>query len=86
MKLVALILLGAVPPAPELASVWSRFMAAQSARSSELEHQPTAAQWQQWDIDLTPLDGLQNVTTLTIGVDGASAAGMLYIDDIRLYP
>jgi len=46
----------------------------------------TAAQWEQWDIDLTPLDGLQNVTTLSIGVDGASAAGMLYIDDIRLYP
>jgi hypothetical protein len=46
----------------------------------------TQAQWQQWNIDLTSLDGLQNVTTLTIGVDGVSAAGMLYIDDIRLYP
>jgi len=46
----------------------------------------TREQWQQWNIDLTSLDGLQNVTTLTIGVDGASAAGMLYIDDIRLYP
>jgi hypothetical protein len=46
----------------------------------------TAAQWQKWDIDLTPLDGLQNVTTLAIGVDGGSAAGMVYIDDIRLYP
>ena len=29
---------------------------------------------------------LSNVTSLTIGVDGASAAGVLYIDDIRLYP
>jgi len=46
----------------------------------------TQEQWQQWNIDLTSLDGLQNVTTLTIGVDGADAAGMLYIDDIRLYP
>ena len=46
----------------------------------------TREQWQQWDIDLTSLAGLQNVTTLTIGVDGASAAGTLYIDDIRLYP
>jgi hypothetical protein len=46
----------------------------------------TQEQWQQWNIDLTLLNGLQNVTTLTIGVDGASAAGMLYIDDIRLYP
>ncbi len=46
----------------------------------------TQDQWQQWNIDLTPLAGLQNVTTLTIGVDGASAAGVLYIDDIRLYP
>jgi len=44
------------------------------------------AQWQQWNVDLTPLGGLQNVTTLAIGVDGANAAGMLNIDDIRLYP
>jgi len=44
------------------------------------------ASWQAWNIDLTALSGLQNVTKLTIGVDGASAAGMLYIDDIRLYP
>jgi len=42
--------------------------------------------WQAWNIDLTGVSGLQNVTSLTIGVDGASAAGMLYIDDIRLYP
>jgi len=42
--------------------------------------------WQAWNIDLTGLGGLQNVNKLTIGVDGASAAGMLYIDDIRLYP
>jgi len=42
--------------------------------------------WQAWNIDLTGVGGLQNVTSLTIGVDGASAAGMLYIDDIRLYP
>lgn len=27
-----------------------------------------------------------NVTELTIGVEGASSAGMLYIDDIRLHP
>jgi len=46
----------------------------------------TQEQWQQWNIDLTSLTGLENVTTLTIGVDGASAAGMLFIDDIRLYP
>jgi hypothetical protein len=41
--------------------------------------------WQVWNIDLSGVSGLQNVTSLTIGVDGASAAGMLYIDDIRLY-
>jgi hypothetical protein len=44
------------------------------------------AAWQAWNIDLAGVGGLQNVTSLTIGVDGASAAGMLYIDDIRLYP
>jgi len=43
-------------------------------------------QWQEWIIDLSALGGLQNVTALTIGVDGASAAGKLYIDDIRLNP
>jgi hypothetical protein len=43
-------------------------------------------QWQQWNIDLSSFTGLQNVTQLTIGVDGASATGMLYIDDLRLYP
>ena len=42
--------------------------------------------WQAWNIDLGPVNGVQNVTSLTIGVDGANAAGMLYIDDIRLYP
>jgi hypothetical protein len=46
----------------------------------------TQEQWQQWSIDLTSMDGLENVTTLTIGVEGDAAAGMLYIDDIRLYP
>jgi hypothetical protein len=44
------------------------------------------ATWQRWDIDLSTVNGLQNVTSLTIGIDGATAAGMLYIDDIRLYP
>jgi len=42
--------------------------------------------WQVWSIDLTDVRGLQNVTSLSIGVDGAGAAGMLYIDDIRLPP
>jgi hypothetical protein len=42
--------------------------------------------WLAWNIDLSAVSGLGNVTSLTIGVDGASASGMLYIDDIRLYP
>ena len=42
--------------------------------------------WQAWNIDLSAVGGVQNVTRLTIGVEGASAAGKLYIDDIRLYP
>lgn len=42
--------------------------------------------WQPWNIDLTAASGLQNVQSLTIGVDGATAKGMLYFDDIRLYP
>ena len=36
-------------------------------------------------IDLSELGGaLQNVTSMTIGVDGAGAAGLVTIDDIRL--
>jgi len=44
------------------------------------------AQWQLWAVDLTGLSGLQRVTKMTIGIEGAGASGTLYIDDIRLYP
>ena len=45
------------------------------------------AQWQPWNIDLASTGAnLKSVTKLAIGVDGAGAAGKLYIDDIRLYP
>jgi len=54
------------------------------------DHDPTDIAlplWQAWSIDLSSVGGnLQNVTELTIGVEGASAAGMLYIDDVRLHP
>ncbi|HUU18235.1 MAG TPA: discoidin domain-containing protein [Sedimentisphaerales bacterium] len=43
-------------------------------------------QWNQWNIDLASFGAnLQNVTTLTIGIDGNDAGGTLYIDDIGLY-
>jgi len=43
--------------------------------------------WQPWSIDLSALGAnVQNVTKLTIGVEGAGAQGVVYIDDIRLYP
>jgi len=43
-------------------------------------------QWKQWNIDLASLGvNLQNVTTLTIGIDGNGASGTLYFDDIGLY-
>jgi hypothetical protein len=43
--------------------------------------------WQTWNIDLASVNtNLTSVRTLAIGVDGAGAAGMLYIDDILLYP
>ncbi len=42
--------------------------------------------WYTWNIDLTTVDGIDNVTSLAIGVAGANAVGMLYIDDIRLSP
>ena len=43
--------------------------------------------WQAWNIDLSTVSGnLAKVTSLTIGIEGAAAAGTLYVDDIRLYP
>jgi len=43
-------------------------------------------QWNRWEIDLASLGvNLQNVTTLTIGIDGNDANGTLYFDDIGLY-
>ncbi len=42
--------------------------------------------WQRWDIDLTAAGNVSNVTSLTIGIEGAGAKGRLFIDDIRLYP
>jgi hypothetical protein len=43
-------------------------------------------QWNQWSIDLASFGaGLQNITTLAIGVDGNGASGTLYVDGIGLY-
>jgi concanavalin A-like lectin/glucanase superfamily protein len=43
-------------------------------------------QWQPWNIDLSSIGGnLSSVTELTIGIEGAGATGVVYIDDIRLY-
>jgi len=43
-------------------------------------------QWKQWNINLASLGvNLQNVTKLSIGIDGNGASGTLYLDDIRLY-
>jgi len=44
------------------------------------------AQWLPWNIDLSTVGGnLSSVTSLTIGIEGG-ATGVVYIDDIRLYP
>jgi hypothetical protein len=41
--------------------------------------------WTSWKIDLASLGvNLQNVQTLTIGVDGAGTSGLLYFDNFRL--
>jgi hypothetical protein len=42
--------------------------------------------WQLWSIDLSKVGNVSNVRSLTIGVEGAGAKGVVYIDDIRLYP
>ncbi len=43
--------------------------------------------WQAWSIDLSTVNtNLASVSKLTIGIEGADAAGILYIDDIQLHP
>jgi hypothetical protein len=47
----------------------------------------TGEYWQEVNIDLSSFGvDLQNVTSLTIGIAGAGTSGLVYIDDIRLYP
>jgi hypothetical protein len=44
-------------------------------------------QWVPWNIDLASTGaGLANVTRLSLGIEGASSPGMIYVDAIRLYP
>jgi len=44
-------------------------------------------QWQPWNVDLSATGAnLKSVAKLTIGVEGAGAAGKLYFDNICLYP
>jgi Concanavalin A-like lectin/glucanases superfamily/F5/8 type C domain len=45
----------------------------------------TDATWQMWSIDLSTVGNVSSVSSLTIGVEGAGAFGIVYIDDIRLY-
>jgi len=45
-----------------------------------------ASGWMAWMIDMSALGNVGNVTSVAIGVEGAGAAGVLYVDDIRLYP
>jgi hypothetical protein len=46
--------------------------------------------WHEWNIKLTSLSGdgvdLQNVTEIIIGIDQVGASGIIYFDNIRLYP
>jgi len=44
------------------------------------------AMWQSWNIDLSTVGNVSSVRSLTIGIEGAGASGVVYIDDIRLYP
>jgi len=43
--------------------------------------------WLPWTIDLSAVGGnLSSVASLTIGVEGAGAAGVVYVDDVQLCP
>ena len=40
--------------------------------------------WTQWTLDLSAVADAASVRSLTIGVEGAGAMGVLYVDSIRL--
>ncbi len=42
--------------------------------------------WLPWNIDLSTVGNVRSVDTLVIGVEGSGSTGIIYIDDIRLYP
>ncbi len=43
--------------------------------------------WLAWTIDLSTVAGnLSDVTSLAIGIEGAGASGVIYVDDIALHP
>jgi hypothetical protein len=42
--------------------------------------------WIPWNIDLSTVGNVSNVTKLTIGIEGAGAKGIVCVDDIRLHP
>jgi hypothetical protein len=45
------------------------------------------AQWMPWNIDLAATGGaFGNVTSLSVGIEGAGGPGKIYVDEIRLYP
>jgi len=45
------------------------------------------SQWMPWTIDLAAAGGaFTAVTSLILGIEGASAPGKIYVDEIRLYP
>ncbi|HCO92662.1 MAG TPA: hypothetical protein DIU00_01715 [Phycisphaerales bacterium] len=48
----------------------------------------TDESWQEANIDLADFTGvsLDSVTSMTIGIKGASSSGIVFIDNIRLYP
>ena len=46
----------------------------------------TKPEWTQWSIDLASLaTNIQNVTRMSIGIEGGSS-GIVFIDDIQLWP
>ncbi len=48
----------------------------------------TDESWQEVNIDLADFAGvdLENITSMTIGIKGAGSSGIMFIDNIRLYP
>jgi len=82
VKTLAIYFAGAAGNSGQLYLKINNTKVAYNGAAADLTH----SAWQAWNVDLSTVGNVSSVRSFTIGVEGAGAKGILYIDDIRLYP